>query len=349
MNREIWIGKHKLSDTSPTYIVAELSGNHNMSLDRAKLLIKEAADAGADAVKLQTYTADTITLDCDSAIFKTTNPLWGGMTLYELYQKAYTPWEWHGELIQYANELGLDCFSSPFDKTAVDFLEQFQVPAYKIASFEINDIPLIQKVARTGKPIMISTGIAFMEDIDLAIRTCIKEGNENVILLKCVSAYPAPYEEMNLNVIPSLKNAFGCVTGLSDHSPGSVAAIAAVTLGARIIEKHFTLKRSDGGVDSAFSMEADEFAEMVEQIRNAEKALGCATYKLEEKQIKSRAGSRSLFAVNDIKAGETFTEKNIKSIRPGMGMHTKYYDDVLGQCAACDIKKGTPLEWKHVK
>lgn len=348
MHKEIQIGNHLIAENQPTYIVAELSGNHNMDFERARTLVKEAAAAGADAIKLQTYTADTITLDCDSAIFKTKNPLWKGMTLHELYQKAYTPWEWHGELMAYANDLGLDCFSSPFDKSSVDFLEQLHVPAYKIASYEINDIPLIKRAAQTGKPVILSTGIAYLEDIELAIRTCRQEGNDNVILLKCVSAYPSTYAEMNLNVIPTLRNTFDCIIGLSDHSLGSVTAITSVALGARIIEKHFTLKRSDGGVDSAFSMEASEFAEMVEQIRGAEQALGSTAYELHDKQVKSREGSRSLFIVCDVKAGETFTEKNVRSIRPGLGMHTKYYDAILGRYASCDIQKGTPLEWKHI-
>lgn len=345
----IKIGKHTISANSPTYIIAEMSGNHNMDFERAKAIVEAAATAGADAIKLQTYTADTITMDCDSELFQTHKGLWEGTTLYKLYQKAYTPWEWHKDLRDYAISLGLDFFSSPFDLTAIDFLEELDVPAYKVASFEINDIPFIRKIAKTGKPIIMSTGIAHLEDIDLAVRTCREEGNDNIILLKCISAYPAPFEEMNLNVIPNLRDTFECVVGLSDHSYGTEAAIASVALGARVVEKHLTLKRSDGGVDADFSMEAEEFAQMVQQIRNVEKALGKVTYALNEKQMKSREHSRSLFVVKDVRAGEAFTPENIRSIRPGAGMHTKHYEEVLGQVAKCDIKRGTPMNWKYIK
>ena len=348
MNKVINIGKRKISLKDPTYIVAEMSGNHNMDYERAKAIIQSAAEAGADAIKIQTYTADTITIDCDSNLFQTQKGLWEGMTLHELYKKAYTPWEWQEGLKEYAESLGLDFFSSPFDPTAVDFLENLNVPAYKVASFEINDIPLIRKIAKTGKPIIISTGIAHLEDIDLAVRTCKEEKNENIILLKCTSAYPTPFEQMNLQVIPNMKQTFDCIIGLSDHSLGTETAIASVALGARLIEKHLTLSRSEGGVDSAFSMEPQEFKQMVEQIRNVEKALGRVTYELTEKQIESRKNSRSLFVVEDIKAGELITEKNVRSIRPGDGMHTKYYDDILGKIVKCDLKKGTPMQWKYI-
>ena len=265
-----------------------MSANHNMDFERAKEIIKAAAEAGADAIKIQTYTPDTITIDCKDECFRTQSKLWEGMTLYELYQKAYTPWEWQEDLKEYAESLGIDFFSSPFDITAVDFLEKLNVIAYKIASFEINDIPLIRKVASTGKPIIISTGIAYLEDIELAIRTCREQGNNNIVLLKCLSAYPAPFEEMNLRVIPNLGETFGCEVGLSDHSLGSETAIVAVTLGARMVEKHLTLSREDGGADAAFSMEPDEFALMVKQIRNVEKALGKVTYQLTPKQVEQR-------------------------------------------------------------
>lgn len=347
MNKEIKIGRHIISNDSPTYMVAEMSANHNMDFNRAKAIIKAAKESGADAIKIQTYTPDTITIDSDMPAFRT-NAIWKGETLYELYKKAYTPWEWQEELRDYANELEIDFFSSPFDLTAVDFLEGLEVPAYKVASFEINDIPFIRKIARTQKPIIISTGIAHIEDIDLALRTCKEEKNDNVILLKCISSYPAPYENMNLNVIPNMQQTFDCVCGLSDHSMGTEIPVAAVALGARVIEKHFTLSRQDGGEDSLFSMEPQEFKEMVKQIRNVEKALGKVTYELNQSQLESRIYSRSLFVVKDIKQGEKFTEDNVKSIRPGIGMHTKHWNEVLGRTARCNIKKGTPMQWQYV-
>lgn len=349
MKKKILIGNHEISEQRPTYIIAEMSGNHNMDFDRAKAIIKAASEAGADAIKIQTYTPDTITIDCDDDIFKTQSKIWEGMTLYKLYQTAYTPWEWQKDLMEYALELGLDFFSSPFDLTAVDFLEKLNVPAYKVASFEINDIPLIRKIAETGKPIIISTGIAYLEDIDLALRTCRECGNDNVILLKCVSAYPAPYEEMNLRVLPNMAQTFECLTGLSDHSLGTETAIASVALGGKVIEKHLTLCRNDGGSDAAFSMEPKEFAEMVCQIRNEEKALGHVTYQLTAQQIEQRKGSRSLFVVEDIKKGEVLSDKNVKSIRPGIGLHTKYLEQILGKTAKTDLKKGTPLTWGGIE
>ncbi len=349
MNKRIKIGNHVISDNSPVYIVAEMSANHNMDFNRAKEIIDAAAQSGADAVKIQTYTPDTITIDCNRECFKTQKGLWEGMTLYELYSKAYTPWEWQRELMEYALQAGLDFFSSPFDLSAVDFLETLNVPAYKVASFEINDIPFVRKIAETGKPVIISTGIAYLEDIDLAVRTCREAGNENVILLKCVSSYPAPFEQMNLNVIPNMGETFECITGLSDHSLGTEVAVAGVALGAKVIEKHLTLRRSDGGADSAFSMEPEEFADMIRQIRNVEKALGRVSYDLSDKQIESRKNSRSLFVVKDIRRGERFTPENVRSIRPGIGLHTKYYADILGKTAKCDIEKGTPMDWKYVE
>lgn len=349
MKKEIKIGNHIISENSPVYIVAEMSANHNMDFERAKKIIAAAKEAGADAVKIQTYTPDTITIDCDTEPFQTQKGLWQGTTLYELYKTAYTPWEWQKKLMEYANSIGLDFFSSPFDLTAVDFLESLNVPAYKVASFEINDIPFIRKIAKTGKPIIISTGIAYLEDIDLAVRTCREEGNDNIILLKCVSAYPAPFEQMNLKVIPNISQTFECISGLSDHSLGTETAIASVALGAKVIEKHMTLSRNDGGVDSAFSMEKEEFAQMVLQIRNVEKALGRVTYDLNEAQIDSRTKSRSLFVVKDISAGESFTSENVRSIRPAAGMHTKHYEEILGRKAKCDVRKGTPMDWKYIE
>lgn len=348
MNDKIKIGSSIISRQSPTYIVAEMSGNHNGDIGRAKEIIKSAKDIGADAIKIQTYTADTITFNSDEECFRATGKFWKGRTLYDLYQEAYTPWEWQEELKNYAQEIGIDFFSSPFDLTAVDFLENVGVCAYKIASYEINDIPLIRKVAKTGKPIIISTGIAKLEDIELAVATCKEENNEDVILLKCLSAYPAPYEDMNLRVIPNIADTFNCLVGLSDHSLGNETAIASVALGACVIEKHLTLKRSDGGVDSGFSMEVDEFAKMIEQIRNVEKALGKVTYELTSKQIEQRKSSRSLFVVKDIKEGDIFTAENVRSIRPGIGMHTKYYEDVLGKKARRTLKAGVPLDWSMI-
>lgn len=348
MKKEILIGNTQVSNRGRTFIVAEMSANHNMDFERAKAIIKAAAESGADAIKIQTYTPDTITIDSDKPAFRTKG-IWEGRTLYELYGKAYTPWEWQAELQQYAHECGIEFFSSPFDLTAIDFLEALNVPVYKVASFEINDIPFIRKIARTGKPIIISTGIAYLEDIDLAIRTCLDAGNDNVILLKCISAYPAPYDNMNLKVIPNMAETFDCICGLSDHSMGTEIAVAAVALGAKVIEKHFTLNRADGGEDSKFSMEPHEFKDMVSQIRNVEKALGTTTYMLNDEQIDSRIYSRSLFVVEDIKKGEVFTVNNVKSIRPGIGMHTKYWDDIIGKRARIDIDKGTPMEWNLVE
>lgn len=348
MKKEIRIGRHVIAEGSPTYMVAEMSANHNMDFGRAKAIIKAAKESGADAIKIQTYTPDTITIDSDMPAFRTKG-IWEGRTLYELYGKAYTPWEWQKELRDYANELELDFFSSPFDLTAVDFLEGLEVPAYKVASFEINDIPFIRKIARTKKPVIMSTGIARLEDIDLAVRTCREEGNDKVILLKCISSYPAPYENMNLRVIPNMEQTFDCICGLSDHSMGMEIAVAAVSLGAKVIEKHFTLNRADGGEDSQFSMEPQEFAEMVREVRNVEKALGKVTYDLNAEQLDSRIYSRSLFVVKDIKKGEIFTEDNVRSIRPGIGMHTKHWEEILGKTARCDVKKGTPMDWKYVE
>lgn len=348
MKRKISIGNKIISKEMPAYIVAEMSANHNMDFNRAKAIIKAAANAGADAIKIQTYTPDTITIKSDKPAFRTKG-IWEGRTLYELYGKAYTPWEWQAELQKYAHECGLEFFSSPFDLTAIDFLEGLNVPAYKIASFEINDIPFIRKIAKTGKPIIMSTGIAYLEDIDLAIRTCLEEKNDNVILLKCISAYPAPYENMNLKVIPNMEQTFDCICGLSDHSMGNEIAVAAVALGAKIIEKHFTLKRSDGGEDSQFSMEPAEMKKMIKEIRNVEKALGQVTYELNDKQLESRIFSRSLFVVKDVKKGEIFTAENVKSIRPGIGMHTKYWEEILGKKSRCNIEKGTPMDWKFVE
>ena len=349
MNKEIRIGNRIISENSPTFFIAEMSGNHNMDVERAVAIVRAAKEAGADAIKLQTYTADTITLNCDDPCFRLEqDALWDGMILHKLYQEAYTPWEWQPKLKKIADELGIILFSSPFDLTSVDFLEELDVPAYKVASSEINDIPLLTKIAKTGKPIIISTGIAYMEDIERALRTCKEAGNENVILLKCSTAYPAPYEEINLKTIPNMAETFDCIAGLSDHTMGSAVAGAGVAVGAKVIEKHLTLRRSDGGVDSAFSMEPEEFKEMVDNVRIIEKALGKVTYELTEKQEKSRKYSRSLFVAQDMKAGDVFTPENLRSVRPGCGLHTKYYEELLGKRISKDAKLGTPMSWDLV-
>ena len=349
MNKTITIGKRTLSADSPVFIVAALSANHNQDYNRAVEIIHAAAQAGADAVKLQTYTPDTLTIDCHEDCFVNKGGLWDGLTEYELYQKAYTPWEWQPKLMEEAAKLGLECFSSPFDFTSIDFLESLHVPAYKIASYEINDIPLIRKAARLHKPMIFATGIAYPEDIERALSVCAEEGNQDVILLKCVSAYPTPYEDVNLNVIPTLAKTYDCLTGISDHTLGTIVSAGAVPLGIRMVEKHLTLRRSDGGPDSAFSMEPEEFAQMVQEIRILEKALGSPEYHLTDKQIEQRQGSRSLFVVKDIAEGEVLTSENIRSIRPGIGLHTMYYEEVLGKHAKHYLKKGTPLAWDLIR
>ena len=349
MNKEIKIGNHTISETSSVFVVAELSANHNQDYGRALEIIHAAKEAGADAVKIQTYTADTITIDCDEPYFKINRgTLWDGTTLYKLYKEAYTPWEWQPKLKEEAEKLGMECFSSPFDFTSVDFLEEMQVPAYKVASYEINDIPLIRKIAKLHKPVIFATGIAYPEDIERALGVCLEEGNEDVILLKCVSSYPAPYETVNLNVIPTLAKTYDCLTGISDHTMGTIVSAGSIALGVRMVEKHLTLRRADGGPDSAFSMEPEEFADMVRDIRIMEKALGSSEYTLSDKQRTERSGSRSLFAVKDINAGETLTAENIRSIRPGDGLHTMYYEEILGRRAKTFLKKGTPLKWELI-
>lgn len=349
MNRRILIGDRILDEASPAFIVAEMSANHNMDFQRALDIIRAAKDAGADAVKIQTYTADTITLDSDAPCFQITQgTLWDGTTLHKLYQSAYTPWEWQAELKAAAEDMGLVFFSSPFDLGSVDFLEGLGVPAYKVASFEITDIPLIKKIAGLGKPVIIATGVARLADIELAVRTCRETGNEDVVLLKCTSAYPTPYEDVNLRTIPSMGDTFDCLVGLSDHTMGSVVAGAGVALGAKMVEKHLTLRRADGGADSAFSMEPEEFREMVDNIRKIEKALGRVTYDLSPGQEREREHSRSLFVAEDMKAGEVFTPRNLRSVRPADGLHTKYYEELLGKRIARDARMGTPMSWELV-
>lgn len=349
MKKEIRIGSHIISKDSPTFIVAEMSANHNMDYNRAVQILRAAKEAGADAVKIQTYTADTITLESDRPCFQITQgTLWDGITLHKLYETAYTPWEWQGKLKEEAEGMGLEFFSSPFDFTSVDFLEKLCVPAYKVASFEITDIPLIRKIAGLGKPVIMATGVARLSDIELAVRACREAGNENVILLKCTSAYPTPYEDVNLRTMPSMGETFDCLTGLSDHTMGGAVACAAVALGARMVEKHLTLRRADGGPDSAFSMEPEEFKEMVDNIRIIERSLGKVTYDLTPGQAKEREHSRSLFIARDMKAGEVFTPENLRSVRPADGLHTKYYEELLGKKIAVDAEKGTPMSWALV-
>lgn len=350
MNKRFNIGNRAVGEGAPAFIVAEISGNHNQDYHRALEIIHAAKEAGADAVKLQTYTADTITIDCDLPCFQIKEgTVWDGMTLHQLYSQAYTPWEWQPGLMEEANKLGLECFSSPFDFSSVDFLEEMKVPAYKIASYEINDIPLIRKVARLHKPIIFATGIAYPEDIRLALEVCKEEGNEDIILLKCVSSYPTPYEEVNLRVIPTLSSTYDCLAGISDHTLGTIVSAGSIPLGAKMIEKHLTLKRSDGGPDGSFSMEPQEFARLVKDVRILEKALGSSDYILTDTQKLEHQGSRSLFVVRDIQAGELLTDENIRSIRPGDGLHTKYYEEVLGKTARTDLKKGMPLTWEMIQ
>jgi pseudaminic acid synthase len=338
------IGHIEINKDSPVFIIAELSANHNGSLDTAIETVKAAKRAGADCIKLQTYTADTMTIDSRKPGFTIEGTIWNGQNLHALYKEAYTPWEWQKELMQVAKEEGLVCFSSPFDATSVEFLETLNVPAYKIASFEITDIPLIELVASKGKPVIISTGIAEQEDIELALDACKRMGNSNIALLKCTSSYPAPIEEANMCMVKDLADRYNVISGLSDHTMGSTVPIVATAFGAKIIEKHFILDRSIGGADASFSMNEVEFTDMVKAVREAERAVGVVNYTLTEKQLKGKDFSRSLYVVEDIKAGDIISKENIRSIRPGFGMHPKFYKLVLGQKAKIDLEKGTPLK-----
>jgi pseudaminic acid synthase len=343
------IGNHLITDSSSIFIIAELSANHNHNFETAVKTIHAAKAAGADAIKLQTYTADTITLDCDNEFFQIKHgTIWDGTTFYKLYQQAYTPWAWQPELKKIAESIGLICFSSPFDYTAVDFLEEMNVPAYKVASFEITDIPLIEYIASKGKPVIISIGIATPSEIDDAVNACRRMGNNSIALLKCTSSYPAPVEEANLLTIPDIAKKYNVIPGLSDHTLGGTVSVAAVALGARIIEKHFIIDRKIGGPDASFSMEPVEFKQMVDEIRIVEKALGKITYELTEDSIKSRTGARSLFIAEDIKKGELLTPANVRSVRPSYGLAPKYLPQVLGKKASIDLKKGTPLSWNFI-
>jgi len=338
------IGNHDLNEKC--FIIAELSANHNGSLDVALDTVRAAKEAGADAIKLQTYTADTITMNVDKDDFLIKGTIWDGRKLYELYQEAFTPWEWHNEIMDLAKSLGLECFSSPFDHSAVDFLEDLNVPAYKIASFEITDIPLIKYTASKMKPIILSTGIATKEDIDLAINTIKETGNEQIILLKCTSSYPAPIEQANLSMIPQFIKDYKVLSGLSDHTLGTLAPTVAVCLGARVIEKHFILDRSVGGPDASFSLDKKEFKEMVESVRQAELSLGVANYEVSQKSKEGRVFSRSLYFNQDLKSGDTITEESIRSVRPGYGLHPKYYHELIGKKINKEVEKGDRVSLK---
>jgi pseudaminic acid synthase len=343
------ITDYEINKDSNAFIIAELSANHNGSIETALETVRAAKRAGADCIKLQTYTAETITIDSNQEDFQVKGTIWEGKNLYQLYKEACTPWEWHAEIMKVAKEEGLICFSSPFDPTSVDFLEELNVPAYKIASFEITDIPLIEYVASKGKPVILSTGIATFEDIELALDACRRMGNNEIALLKCTSSYPAPIEEANMSMIKDFKERFGVVAGLSDHTMGSTVPVVATCFGAKIIEKHFILDRSIGGPDASFSMNEQEFTKMVKAVREAEKAIGMVDYELTEKQKAGRNFSRSLYVVKDIKAGEVITKDNVRSIRPGYGLHPKYLDEILGKQFVKNLEKGTAVKWDYLK
>jgi pseudaminic acid synthase len=343
------IREFEINSKTKVFIIAELSANHNGSLETALETIRAAKRAGADCIKLQTYTANTITIDSKKDDFIIKGTIWEGRNLHELYQEAYTPWEWHEALFEEAEKQGLICFSSPFDKTAVDFLEKLGAPAYKIASFEITDIPLIEYVASKGKPIIISTGIAELKDIELALNACRKVGNNDIALLKCTSSYPAPINEANMIMVQDLAKRFNVISGLSDHTMGSTAPVVATCFGAKIIEKHFILDRSIGGADASFSMNEIEFAEMVNAVREAEIAIGVVDYTLTEKQLKGKDFSRSLYVVKDVKAGELLSEENVRSIRPGYGLHPSLFTEILNKEFICDLSIGERMKLEYLK
>ena len=344
MDNSIAIAGRKIGPDYPVYIIAELSANHNQSFDKAVELVHAAHQCGVDAIKLQTYTADTLTIDCDNEFFRVNGgTLWDGQTLYGLYQQAHTPWKWQARLKSLAEELGLDCFSTPFDSTAVEFLESIDVPAHKIASFEIVDIPLIETVAKTGKPVIMSTGMATLDEIELAVETLRINGCDEIVLLKCTSAYPANPADMNLVTIDEIANRFHVVPGLSDHTLGIEIAVASVALGARVIEKHLTLDRNEPGPDSAFSLEPAEFKKLVDSVRTVEQALGTPTFGPSDGETASRKFRKSLFVVKDVAAGELFTTDNLRSIRPGQGLPPRFLKEIIGQRATQDIARGTPL------
>lgn len=330
------------------FIIAELSANHGGKIEVAKDTIRAAKKAGADAIKLQTYTADTITLDSDKSDFRIEGTIWEGRRLYDLYQEAHLPWSWHKALFQTAKEEGLVCFSSPFDHTAVDFLEELETPMYKIASFEITDIPLIRYAASKGKPMIISTGIASYDDIELAINTCRMQGNNDITILKCTSAYPATLEDANLLAMQQIANDFNVKVGLSDHTLGMTAPVVATALGASVIEKHFILDKTIGGPDASFSLDVDEFKAMVVAVRDAEKALGIATYQLKDSQVKNKQFARSLYVAKDMKTGDVISKENVRSVRPGFGLHPKYLSEIIGKTVNQDLSKGTAFQLKYI-
>jgi pseudaminic acid synthase len=344
------IENFKIDQNSPVFIIAELSANHNGSIDTAIETVRAAKRAGANCIKLQTFTADTITLDSKNEDFRITQgTLWDGQYLHDLYKTTHLPWEWHKQIMEVAKQQGLICFSSPFDPTSVEFLETLNVPAYKIASFEITDIPLIELIASKGKPVIISTGIAEEEDIELALDACKRMGNTDIALLKCTSSYPAPIEEANMCMVKDLTERYGVISGLSDHTMGSTVPVVATAMGAKIIEKHFILNRDIGGADASFSMNEEEFTAMVKAVREAESAIGVVDYTLTEKQRKGRDFCRSLYAVKDIKAGELLTKENVRSVRPGFGMHPKHYNDILNKRATKNLEKGTALQMSFIE
>jgi pseudaminic acid synthase len=348
---EIRIADRGIGRGYPPFVIAEMSGNHNQSLDRALAIVEAAAKAGAHGLKIQTYTADTMTLDLDEGEFHISDPnsLWAGTSLYKLYQEAYTPWEWHRPIFERARELGMIPFSTPFDETAVDFLEELGVACYKIASFENTDLPLIRKVAATGKPMIISTGMATVAELDETVRTARMAGCKDLILLKCTSTYPASPETTNILTIPHMRDLFGCEVGLSDHTMGIGVSVASVALGATVIEKHFTLRRADGGVDSAFSLEPKEMQSLVVESERAWQALGQIAYGPTEKEKQSLVFRRSLYIVQDLDAGAALSEKNVRTIRPGFGLQPKYHDLVIGRTVSRPVKKGTPVSWDLFK
>ncbi|MGE3261184.1 MAG: pseudaminic acid synthase [Bacteriovoracia bacterium] len=348
--KDIQLGNKWVGDSHKPFVIAEMSGNHNHSIERAFEIIEAAAKTGVDAIKIQTYTADTITLDSDAEDFqvKDKNSLWSGERLYDLYKKAYTPWEWHKQIYDKAASLGLICFSTPFDETAVDFLEGLNNPFYKIASFENVHIPLIRKVAKTGKPVIISTGMASIADLDDAVKAIRESGNEQIILLKCTSSYPATPKNTNISTIPHMRDLFRCHVGLSDHTMGNGVSVASVALGACVIEKHFTLRRADGGVDSAFSLEPEEMKSLVLETERAKQAMGVVSYGPIGEEVKSLQFRRSLYIAEDVKAGERLTPKNLRAVRPGFGLAPKFYDTLLGRPVKKDAKKGTAVTWDLV-
>ena len=351
MTKPFLIAHKKIGNTAPPLIIAEMSGNHNQSLERALEIVEAAAKTGAHALKLQTYTADTMTLDIKEGEFFIDDPnsLWYGHSLYELYQQAHTPWEWHEPILKRCQELGIIGFSTPFDATAVDFLESLDVPCYKIASFENTDLPLIRKVASTGKPMIISTGMATVAELDETVRTAREAGCHDIILLKCTSTYPATPENSNLLTIPHLRELFNVEVGLSDHTMGIGVAVGSVALGATVIEKHFTLRRADGGVDSTFSMEPEEMRQLVAESERAWQALGQVHYGVTEAEKTSLTYRRSLYVAKNMKSGDVFTAENLKTVRPGLGLPPKYYNILLGQAVKQDIKRGTPVRWDFLK